>query len=492
MANKNSYPFTADIALLFFCALLFGSMAWMHGNEALWNDEIYTLQYFVLKGLPTVLGDYHVPNNHILSNVLHWGWLRLLGIDTLDPLLDDAWKIRLLPGLLSAATLYVLYRCGRLLAGKTAGWAAVILLLTTLGFGNFAFQVRGYPLTMLLSTGLLYGALRVWRDGQCDWKSWAGMAAATTALLYTIPSNLYAAVAAGGVLTALATWKSPPLGLKVASAFAAGAVVALALYWPILHQVTHNEYVQTGKPLQAVHWQNLKTVLSHTLSWRLLLLPVVAWGCWLLRKDSAQRGALLLFAGVFILPFLISALRGDTPPPRSFLVTVPALLLFAAYGWQAALAGLSSQKTLVSGLAAGGILLCLFTYWHDYRDARRRIEKGMMQNMAFLQDINYNYYQFYYRPNEEYDLFKQKKDRPVLIVETAEDHDMPVYLKRKGIDFLPLDSIYTRLRTQNTLYVSTRYPRNFIQNLQKVDARWQCFYLQPEVRYPRIVVCQRR
>ena len=492
MAANNSFRLTSDTALLLFCALLFGSMVWMHGLEALWNDEIYTLQFFVLKGLPSVLGDYHVPNNHILSNVLHWGWLRIMGISTLDPLLDNAWKIRILPGLLSIGTLYVLYRCGSLLAGKMAAWAAVIMLLTTLGFGNFAFQVRGYPLTMLLSALLFYGALRVLHFEKCDWKSWAGMASATAALLYTIPSNLYAVVATGALLTILTTWKSVPLGLKVASAFATGAVAAFTWYLPILDHVINSEYIQTGKPLQAVHFKNFKIVLSHIVSWRFLLLPMIVWGIWLIRKDRVQRSALIFFAGVFLLPFLISALRGDTPPPRSFLVLVPALTLFAAYAWQASIKGLQHKKNLDLLLIGASILVCLFTYWYDYHDARQRIEKGMMENRAFLQNINCNYYQFYYCPNEEYDLFKQKKGQSTLVLHSAEAYDMPLYLKRKGINFVPMDSIYTRLANQNTLFVSTRYPRNFIQNLKKVDPRWQCSYLQPKVRYTRIIVCQKQ
>ena len=84
MLRKN----TLSLLILGLCAAMFGYMAWIRGNEALWNDEIYTLQYFVLKGLPSVLTDYHVPNNHILSNILHWGWLKLLGIQEIGSLLD--------------------------------------------------------------------------------------------------------------------------------------------------------------------------------------------------------------------------------------------------------------------------------------------------------------------------------------------------------------------------------------------------------------------
>jgi hypothetical protein len=45
------------------------------------------------------------------------------------------------------------------------------------------------------------------------------------------------------------------------------------------------------------------------------------------------------------------------------------------------------------------------------------------------------------------------------------------------------------LAREKTLYVSTRYPKSFIQEIQKLPGCWTGTYLQPKPRYPRIVVC---
>lgn len=333
-------------------ALLGCAAAYWHGNDDLWNDEIYTLNNFVFKGLPTVLTDYHVPNNHIFANVLHWLWATLTGADFGD-CLDAPWRIRLLPGLLSVLTAVVLMRTAGRHWGTEAGFAAGLALLTGITFQSFAFQVRGYPLSLLAASGLLYCALRVLQHNTFLWKNWAAVAALTAALLWAIPSNLYFVLVVGLLVPVAAAsapqttapdhpprrifWVknfAPRPALWFAAAVLAGVALAMLLYAPVLSQMLHNQYLSPGQPFQAAHWENSEKTLRHFVSWRWPLLPVLGWGWYkILITNKKNRPALLLLAGALFLPFLISAARGDAAPMRAYLVQLPAFVLLAALGW---------------------------------------------------------------------------------------------------------------------------------------------------------------
>lgn len=468
---------------------MFGYMAWIRFDEDLWNDEIYTLQYFVLKGLPTVLTDYHVPNNHILSNVLHWIWLKILGIQDIGEVLDHAWKIRIVPGLLSLVALGVMYRCGQLLH-KHGGLITVFIVCSMLGFGSFAFQVRGYAMSILLMSFLMYGCITVVKQGHFERKSWILVVASTLLLLYSIPSNLYPIVSVGIMLVLSLGFKQKSTWIQVSTAFGCAVIISIALYWPVLDQVLNNDYVKAGKPLRSIHVQNFSIFISHLIGWKFLLLPILAWGAWILSKDKVSYKIWWLLMGTILIPFIISMLRGDEPPPRSFVVLIPVLALLLTQTWSAALDQLSISSKYYNPLQVMGILVSLFAFWMAHREAQKQVANGMIERIL-LQSINYGYYQYYYKPNEEYNLFKQKYPDQTLVIERSEDHDMPVYLKHKQIKSVPLDSIYPMMENQNTLFVSTRYPKNFIQNMEKMKGGWKCFYLQPQIRYPRIIVCKK-
>lgn len=478
---------TIQWLVLGLCVVLIGFQGWLRLNEALWNDEIYTLQQFVLKGLPTVLTDYHVPNNHVLSNIFHWLWLKLTGVSAIGPLLDNAFKIRLLPAVFSLVTLVFVFRAGRQLQGIPGGLAAVLILSSTLGFGHFAFQVRGYALSMMLMAILLDQSLRTYAEGRIHLQRGIILAALVAALLYTIPSNLYPVLALGGSLAGVLVMRSKQAALSVAAAWAGGAALSLLWYFPVLGQVFNNTYIEAGAPFRGVHIDNAMLFFRQAGGLKWLALPMLLWSAWKAQSDVRQRMIWFLLSGALFLPFVLSAIRGDEPPPRAWSVLLPVLALWLANGWQYAVSSINKWPLAWS---VAGVLICVVSFFRSYDDAKHQIEQGMV-NVVLLQGLNYGYYQQYYDPNAEYNLFKQKYPNETLVIESAEEHDMPVYLEYKQIKHLPLDSIYNYMETHQTMYVSTRYPKNFIKNMEKMKGGWRCSYLQPSIRYPRVIVCQR-
>lgn len=468
--------------------------AYFHLNEDLWNDEIYTLQSFVFKGLTTVLTDYHVPNNHILSNVLHWAWVKLPGFNKLDAVLDQAWKIRLLPALLSLGTIAVLWRTGDRAWGRAGAWITILLLLTGITFEHFAFQVRGYPLSMLAAAGLLQAAFLFLENPQMSRGQWFAVAGLGAALLYTIPSNLYLLLAAGAmapIAKGLPARENRTANLQWISALLAGAALAVVLYWPVFGQVSNNDYIAAAGAFRKVHAQNPMDVLTQFFSWRWLMLPVLGWGA---HKACAATGLprrrFVLLGGVLVLPFLLSAIRGDDAPLRAYAVLLPAFVLLLALCWHSAAEGLSIGRRTALNVGMG--LICLFGFGYAEYEVRVKLRHGMDEVVRY-QELNYNYYADYYEPNLEFDLFQQRYPGQTLVLETAEPYDQPVYLDRKGMRFVPLDSIEAYLQHEVTVYVSTRNPRSFMREMGKLhDPSWNCSCMQPMVRYPRVVVCKKK
>lgn len=476
------------------CLPLAGAAIYFHAGDDLWNDEIYTLQQFVFKGLGTVVSDYHVPNNHILANIFHWLWIKMTFMGSLGDLLDHPWRMRLLPLLFSVATLGLVFRAGLQIGGRTAAWLAVILLLSGVTFQAYAFQVRGYALSMTASAAVA-ALLLQWAAGKPlnRWQQ-AGLALAAAALLYALPSNLYflgAVVGSAGIAQAI-FFRSEGIkpALLPAGLLAGGAALAFIAYQPVIGQMQGSEYFASGAAFQSEHFRKFGLVMSHFFSRRWLLLPVAIAGVYFgWQKGGAARKQIGWLVPVLVLPFLFSALRGDLPPERIYLTLLPVFALTLAAAVYHAFEKISPTR---KGIAYGALLVyCVLAYTYGVYQVRRFLRNSLEQADHYYPGLNHNYYQHYYDPNAEYDLFRKKfgTDK-VLILESSEAHDMPVYLQHKKQAFVPLDSIGSYLQRRQTMYVSSAYSKAFMQEMAKMGPAWSCRYLQPKARIPRIIVCE--
>jgi hypothetical protein len=476
------------------CLLLAAAALYFHAGEALWNDEIYTLESFVFKGIGTVLTDYHVPNNHILANVLYWLWVKITAVDGLGELLEHPWRIRLAPLGFSALTLWFVYRAGLQIGGRSAAWLSLLLLLSGVTFQAYAFQVRGYALSMTASAAMSALMLQ-WAAGKpLERLQQIGLALAAAVLLYTLPSNLYCwAAALGGAVTAQALFvrsEGVKPALPIAGMLTAGAVLAFLCYQPVMTQIRGSEYFATAASFRAEHFQKFGLVLSHFFSWRWLLLPLILTGAYFgWRQGAAARKQLAWLFSVLLLPFLFSALRGDLPPERIYLPLLPVFALALTATTHFAFEQIPAQrKTIAYGIL---LLYSAFSYGYGVYKVRLYLRNGLEQMDHYYPGLNFNYYQHYYDPNAEYDLFREKfgTDK-VLILESAEEHDMPVYLRHKKQAFLPLDSIGAYLQRRQTIYVSSGYAKAFMQEMAKMGPAWNCRYMQSKSRLPRVIICE--
>lgn len=486
---------TLQRATAFVCLLLGAAALYWHAGEDLWNDEIYTLQFFVFKGIGTVLTDYHVPNNHILANVLHWFWLQVTAVPDLGALIDQPWRIRLLPAVLSALTLWWVYRAGHSIGGRTTAWFAVLLLLSGITFQAYTFQVRGYALSMAASAAVAALVLP-WAAGRpFTWTHGLALALAASVLLLALPSNLYGWAAALGATILMQVLRGRAGGIGAVGWVAGGLVVGMALalvgYLPVLEQLQSNAYFETGASLQSEHFHKFRLVLTHFFGHRWLLLPILLAGAYFAwRQNAAPRRQLVWLLAMLVLPFLFSAFRGDMPPDRVFLPVLPVFALLLALAVEHSIRRLPARAQLPAGAAL--VLYSALCYGWGVAQVRTYLRTHLAgtETDHYYPGLNHNYYQHYYRPNAEYDLFRQKFGTDqVLILESTEDHDMPVYLRHKNQAFVPLDAIESYLQRRQTLYVSSYYPTAFLREFSKMPG-WRCRYMHDKIRVPRVVVCE--
>ncbi len=459
---------------LFLAAVGVAFIAWLWQYLRLdfWYDEAFTLTNYVFVPLGTTLTDYSFPNNHVLANLLSNLFLGALGIDTIHRLADSTWLIRLLPLACSLVTLGYVYAVGRRWFDRFTGLAAVTVLATTVPFLNFAVQVRGFSLSMMLLTMLLYHSSAFAR--RPAWRHAVAVTALAALALYAIPLNLYfilslAGVVVAGYLAAVrrATRLPRPLPLLLLLLLAGTGIAAL-LYSPMLGDVVTNRFVRShGLFNTATVFESLPRVLGYFMAPRHAFWAVVAAApvAWVLarRRGSALPGPPLL-AGIALLlgPFLLSFVRGDQPWLRVFVNLAPVFALLVAAALRCfgdALPRLRRHAPLVLAVL---LAYCVAMTWV----ARRNISGRLLRDIetgARSQDIYYNYYQAYYRPDDLLARFGHDRDPAVPVVLFDVDWAaLPVYLDRHSVPVLGPDALDAALRRHGRAYVAAAQAPRFV------------------------------
>ncbi len=352
-----------------------------------WNDELYTLQQFVLKPAAFIATDYHVPNNHVFFNLLSHFYLQVLGISGLGALLEQPWLMRLLPAAFVLGVLWLLFRIGFRAERRQLGLLAGFLLATTHAYQAFALQIRGYGLGALLLTGLIYCALSFFRKGR--FRYLPGITTTAALALYTLPSNLYfllGAMLGCGIAAARHGWQIWRKGevssglflrqrpLAALTALMLGTGIGLLLYAPVFGQVFFNPYV-TYEAFRWQAWSDYPPRFAEAMTggrWLLLLpLPMAFWGRSAFR--TAERWVLWC---TLLLPFFLAFVLGNPAPIRIFVVAFPLALLLWADGLHAAWMSRALPAWPGWGVAALVVAYCGWAAMEERRAAAEHLAVG--------------------------------------------------------------------------------------------------------------------
>jgi hypothetical protein len=486
----------------------------------LWFDEILSLRRYILVSFMKTVTVYSSTNNHIFFNMLTRKALRLLGHRKLVPLLEQPWVLRGLMLVVATATILVVYLLCRKFFGRSMGALAAAVLATTIPFYNFAVQVRGYTLSMLLLCLLLYF---VWSLEERQTVALAAGATIVSALLiYTIPLNLYPVAA---IMTCQAAfliahlvgrgsssgktdraWRTPAV---IVVSCGAGIALAALLYIPVYGWLGKVPYL---RPYTNFHFQifseMMPEVMGHLLSARWALLLAVPFGIAAVALQAGKSGGqallkkYLLLGALLVLPFVFSFLRRDRAFARIFVNMAPVAALFLALHWHLALDSLLKARKAVSLIVIAGIwayCAAMFTTEVARKD-RFLLEKANATTVERKWDTLYGgYYQAGYRPREIVRLTKDVLARhgtalPVFLAGEIDSAVIPSdFLDIAGIDYRDLNDTKPQdyPAFDEALFLVS-YPRIFEDFVKKQLPGTRCLMVNAEAMLANLFYCRRR
>lgn len=276
-------------------------------NRDFYYDEIYTLVHYVFVPLKQTVWVYKDLNNHVFFSLLCNLHMRLYPAG-LGWLMDRPYIIRIPTLLFSGITIYYIYRIGKDFFNERVGLYAVILLVTTLPYYYYVTQIRGYSLSVMLITMLIYS---LWS------KKLPGLVTLllTALLIYTMPSN------AVFVLILMLIYRSKEMLI--------GCVVALILYTPLIGGMLNDP--QTHASLfNGNAFSAFCEAVNAFIGLRWLLLPIIAWG--LFKAWKEHQRIILTCIAMCAVPFMLFFVKGGTIYGRMFLPTLPFFCILGAIG----------------------------------------------------------------------------------------------------------------------------------------------------------------
>ena len=295
----------------------------------LWFDEAYTLGTFASQPVSQIISDYREPNNHIGFTLL----MHPLASMQHDPL------IQRLPSFLSSLLLLILvYRLASRTFDHRCAICSVLLLGTNQVYLNYATQVRGYSLSMLLITALVYVTIRPTNTPAQKTGRFLAIILCGSYSIYTIPTNVLfvapVAITSIGMNWRNGGWKH---GCGEIILFAVTAIVSAAMYFPVLNQIQ-----QTAAGSLFSYRELTDRVLSFFLSitqdipFLTACLFLIPFTLLCLRKvivpDQQQRNLLVLLSAAISGSFLLAAVLRVAPFDRNFLPALPLLTILIGSG----------------------------------------------------------------------------------------------------------------------------------------------------------------
>ncbi len=280
--------------------------------------------------------DGHPPLYYVL---LH-GWMAIFGTG------DGA--VRALTGLVSVATLPLMWAAGRRLGGRTTAVMALALLASSPFAVRYATEARMYALMTLMGLAGYLAVLRALERPRLV--RLALVALLTTAMLLTHYWGAWL-VATAVLLVGLAAWRRPEersAPLRVVTALVVGGLPALAWLPSAAYQAarTGTPWARSVEPFDAafdtlldfgggkwVGGRLLVPLLGGAVLLALLARPVGRWRLDVdLRTVPGVRPEVALFAGPLLLGLGAAVATASAFQPRYAAGILPFLLLAVAVG----------------------------------------------------------------------------------------------------------------------------------------------------------------
>lgn len=304
----------------------------------LWYDEVITLTNFCGYPQPrpfwSIFRHYPMANNHFLSTAITWLWLRLLPDGASEPLL------RLPSLLLSGATLALIVLHWRKTLGTALAGMAGLLFAVSPVTTAFAWQIRGYALSLFLSV-MAISALIEYQAGHRRRGQALLMAACFCQPLVMASAVIFAPVTAAAMLLHERWSCGRPWRAAIAAALPGllAGTLGGAYYLTLGAQFRHAA-LDAGSI--ASFWWTARTACQHVAlamlahGWLPLLMGAAGclWGRRPTWRELQLPAALAGSCWLIILAVFILTPAQTTPFPRNFLLFFPVCTYAALLLWR--------------------------------------------------------------------------------------------------------------------------------------------------------------
>lgn len=470
-------------------------------NLDFWYDELTTLLLYVCVPLKKTATDYSFPNNHIFLNIISNIYLSVIDLHDLNKLVLNPLPLRLLMLFYAMLTMVLLYKIGKMVFDRMAGLVAVATLATTIPYYNFATQVRGYVLSMLLLTAYFYFYLKFVQSGT---KRHFLLFVAMSALsIYTMPASVYivACVIIYCFMKLLIGFVEDKSIGKASLAALVGSLASLPLaalfYWPVLKEVLNNRFVESQGMFNSVILTDVfPTMLSGFLSERYYIVPIILFGVvvFLFNKRSVgiRKEVHIVAFLVLVLPFAFSFIRGDSPVHRIYINIIPFFSLFVASSTFFATTLLPARVAPWVGILLIPLMSASFVIAAGNLD---KMHAYNIENHIRPMDTYYNWHQGLYNVM---DVARMTKDRqeatamPVYVMKQEVDElSMPWYLTSLGVTFKVTADFDVIDAGLDRILIVTGFPRYSEGRLKELFPGLECRKLNAGVSFHNLLECDR-
>lgn len=323
--------------------LVFGYKSSVFLHNDFWQDEIYTLQHFVFVPWKTVLTDYHSTNNHILFSVLVKALTGLAGMHSLVDAIETPYLVRAVPFFFALLSVIFFYRGMLKHYGRSFALTGVSVFCTSIVFVDFAVQLRGYSLSILITVLLLFAFIDFFKNDSNRWHVFILFLLNGLNLL-CLPTNIYLSVAI--LFFCLLLFIRPEVAvlffnkkvqrrrpLLAALAVIASTAVVLIYYRWLLQLQPENPLISSFNIASLKNAVQALAVFYHFTDYRFyLFIFLLLWLISFVKKGEVSFSTLFLPATFFFVPFLFFFLHGAIIIQRTFLPLIPffAMIIAAA------------------------------------------------------------------------------------------------------------------------------------------------------------------
>lgn len=385
--------------LLIFTLSIFSYCLFFLINNDFWQDEVYTLEYFVFVPLKTTLFDYHSTNNHIAFNAVVNLFARALGMKNTCDALEMPYLLRLVPLTFSLLGLLFFYRGSKRHYGHSFAVLGVSIWCTSIVIINFGVQLRGYSLSIFLTVLQYFVFLDMLKD-KLSISRLVTFALLTALSLFCLPTNIYIALVF--IIFCIIIYLAPGISilifnrkvlekdvLLIGSFITITSVVVLLYYRFLLQLQPENPLLSSFNLFSFRNLTQAFAVFYHFADVRYYFyILLFIWLLLCFKKFCIRSYSDIYFPLVcFFVPFLIFYVHGTIIIQRTFLSLFPFFVIIVTAAIEKSiLTGYKYRKSF-NYLLAGNAVCLIISYFILLNSSKRNNSLS-----KHLHDLRNHYY----------------------------------------------------------------------------------------------------